>query len=199
MRALIMAVTLLVHLMSPVESIAQETYENRALGFTATKPADWHNLNAKQYKENLSKIDNTKLKTFALRYAKAPFFAITKYDQTTYADLNPSVQVKTRAPESASGSPISSLRLTAQMVPTLFKRPVINEGPVETTISGKRAAYMRVSFTAELRGMSAEATSELWIVAHEDIYLIISASTRKDEANGTRAEIRKIVESIKLE
>lgn len=194
------AAIMLAHVVLVTTVAAQETYNNPAFGFTATKPKGWHFTTAEQYHSNLSRVEGEKIKELISRYNKVPFFSVTKYNQDTYTDLNPSVQVRVREAGNAKGVQLLSImKLTAGVVLQTYKDAVIVEGPAETTISGVKGAYMRVNFTFEIAGMKLPATSELWMVPHKELFFTIAASTRQDEKNAKRSEVRQVIDSIKLD
>jgi hypothetical protein len=95
----------------------------------------------------------------------------------------------------------SASDVLAIVIPTLKKVSAdlsVEQGPVETTVSGLPAAYAKLNYTMSAGGMQFPITSELWIVPRGKFFFLIGAGTRQDEATGTRAEIRSILESVKI-
>lgn len=199
MRALIktIAAILLAHLAVTTIAVAQETYTNPGIGFTAVKPAGWHNLSADQISANIERFDDPKIRTFVTRHNASAIFAVAKYEQRTYTTLNPNVQVKVR--NLPPVPPVKGMGFVLQALRQLAKDVVVMDSPVETTVGSKTAAYMRVNLTAELSGRQLPVTSEMWCIPHRGIYLIITATTLQDESNATRAELRKVIDSIRLD
>jgi hypothetical protein len=72
------------------------------------------------------------------------------------------------------------------------------EGPRASQVSGKQAAYARLSYTLKTSTVSVPTISEIWIVPHRSIFFMIGAGTRADEKNGTRAEMRRILDNVRI-
>jgi hypothetical protein len=179
----------------------QETYSNPTLGFNIRKPNNWHYVTAEQNQNNLKRSDfkDPKFKELVLKYARAPFFAITKHKEP-YQDLNPSVRINVREAGNMKGVPPEKLaEATASTFSRTFKDYSVAEGPIATKVSGHPAGYIRVNYTHEAGGASWRTTSELWIVPRGELLFIIGSGTRQDEKSGSRKEVRGIVDSIKID
>jgi hypothetical protein len=177
--------------------LAQETYSNPTLGFSMRKPSSWHYLSAEQSRENLKRSDfsDPKFKEMLTRTARTPFIGIAKHKEP-HNDLNPSIRVNAREAGNLKGmAPEKVAEVTASTLSRAFKDFSIVEGPVATTLSGHPAGY----YTLEAGGASWPAMSELWIVPRGDLVFIIGAGLRQDEKNGTRKEVRGIIETIKID
>jgi hypothetical protein len=75
----------------------------------------------------------------------------------------------------------------------------VETAPTRTTVSGKPAAYTRFSYTMHARGGTYATVSEVWVVPSGPVFFMIGTGTRADERNGAREEVRRIVDSIRIE
>jgi hypothetical protein len=181
---------------------AQNIYKNSTLGFSIKKPASWHYVTAEQVQQNLTRIDlnDPKMKELMARYARAPFFAISKHKEP-HDDLNPSVRVNAREAGNLKGvAPEKIAELSANALARTFKDYAVVTGPVQTKVSGHPAGYMKVNYTLEAGdGRSWRTTSEMWIVPRGDLIFIIGSGTRQDEKSGSRTEVSSIIDTIKID
>ena len=70
----------------------------------------------------------------------------------------------------------------------------------DAVVSGLKGAYARIDFTLEATGVgSFPTTSELWIIPRGDYLFIMGAGTRQDEKTGSRAEIRAILDTVRID
>jgi hypothetical protein len=193
----------LAFLMLGVEARAQavEIVSNRTIGIEVAKPAGWQHLTAEANAQNLRNIEmgDKEFQEMVAKYATAPVVAFSKYTEP-YQDLNPTFKVNIRPTGGLAGR--SATDVLAIVIPAIKKVSadlVVEEGPTETTVSGLPAAYARLNYTMSAGGMQFPTTSEIWIVPRGKFFFLIGAGTRQDEANGTRAEIRSILESVKID
>jgi hypothetical protein len=177
-----------------------EIVSNTTVGIEATKPADWQHLTAEANAANIRAVemDDKEFQEAVAKYATAPIIAFTKYAEP-YPDINPSFKINMRPSGSFAGRSASDV--LAVVIPSLkkaFSDAVVKQGPTETIVSGLPAAYVQLDYTMSAGGMKFPTTSELWIVPRGNFFFMIGAGTRQDEATGTRAEIRSIIESLKI-
>jgi hypothetical protein len=173
---------------------------NTPFGFSARKPADWHYLTAEQFQDNVKARDFHRSKDQGAGGAAhtKPFFAVTKYKEP-YPDLNPSVSVNIRGAGDLKGvPPVEALQAFSAAFARVLKDVSIAKGPLATKVSGHPAAYMRMKSTFEAAGQAWRTTSELSLVPRRDVFFLVSSSTREDQKNGTRKEVRSIVDTIKI-
>jgi hypothetical protein len=134
-----------------------------------------------------------------VRNAFVPFFAISKFEGP-YDGINPSVGVNVREAGTQKGMPPP--KLMDSIVPIFskrFKDFSVAEGPMEVQVSSHPAGYLRMNFTDEAKGSPGQVTYEAWVVVRGNLMFTISAITREDEANGTRQEVKEIIDTIKIE
>ena len=193
---------LLVFLTLGIEAHAQsvEIVSNPTVGLEVTKPAGWKHLTAEANAANLRNIqmDDKEFQEAVAKYATAPIVAFSKYAEP-YQDLNPSFKINLRPSGQFAGRKATDI--LSVVLPTLkkaFGDLVVQEGPSETIVSGLPAAYARMNFTMSAGGAQFPTTSEIWIVPRGNFFFLIGAGTRQDEANGTRAEIRSILEGVTI-
>ena len=94
--------------------------------------------------------------------------------------------------------PVEALQAFSAAFARVLKDVSIAEGPPATKVSGHSAAYMRMKSTFEAAGQAWRTTSELSLVPRGDVLFLVSSSTREDQTNGIRKEVRSIVDTIKI-
>ena len=180
---------------------AAEIVTNKTVGLEIVKPDGWQHLTAEANVANLRAIEmeDKNLQKAIIKYGNAPVVAFTKYAEP-YPDVNPSFKIGLRAAGQLAGRDAKDV--LAVVLPVLEKAladVAVQEGPVETSVAGLPAAYVRLTYTMSAGGAQFPTTSEIWVVPRGSFFFLIGAGTRQDEANGTRAEIRAILESMKID
>jgi hypothetical protein len=174
-------------------------FESVTVGLKITKPTDWQFLSAQDNMENLKRVDHgsPELKAAILKYATAPLVVMAKYPEP-YDDLNPSVKVNIKPLGELDGNnPSKILNLILPQFKKSFQDFNLVQKPVETTIAGLKASYMRLNYSLAIPdGRSFPTTSELWIVPRGDFFFMIGSGTRQDEATGSRKEIKEILDTL---
>jgi len=170
------------------------------LGLSVMRPNSWSTVTAEENRRNLAAVqmDDRQLHELAIRYASAPIIAMSKFKEP-YEDLNPSFKINVRPLGSFAGHPPEEVLNAA--IPTfqrMFGDLHIDYAPTRTTLSGKQAAYTRLSYTLRAGGGEYPAVSEIWVVPSGPVFFMIGTGTRADEKNGSRAEARAIVDSIQI-
>lgn len=188
----------------PQQAVAEapkgETINIPTLGLTVVRPAGWWTITTEENVANIRgvEMDDRQLQELAARYATAPIVAFSKYKEP-YEDLNPSFKINVRSIGGFAGHAPDEILLAA--VPTLrrmFGDLTMENAPTRTTVAGKPAAYTRFAYTLRAGGKSFPAVSEVWVVPHGPVFFMIGAGTRADERNGSRAEVRKILEAVRI-
>ena len=185
---------------------AEETtfVEVKELGFSINKPDNWHFY--QELKKPLGQ-DNPSLEALTVHYAKTPVAAISKFPAEYVKDINPNVRVTLKPVRTTikkntvdSNEPemlLNSIVVSLKSVLQHFQQ----EGEVQAlNISDYHAAFVRVSYAMQMMdGTQTRGNSDIWLVMpRADYAFLISAVTRKDQSNGTRAELQSIVETIRL-
>ena len=179
------------------------TFSNPTFGISVTKPGEWHFLTAREHRENLERtqLGDEEFQKLVQKYSSAPLVAMTKYKEP-YNDINPSLQMHIKPlGKLPSANPKAILSIVATNLPSRrlegFK---IIIPPRDTTVAKQKAAYMKVHYAWEIKGVGKfPVCSEMWIVPRRNFFYMIGGSTRQDEKTGERREIRQIIESIKFE
>lgn len=180
---------------------ASETpvFESVAAGFKVTKPASWLFVLAQDNLNNLGQVElnDAEFKQLMLKYATAPLVAMMKHPEP-FDDLNPSFKVNIKPLGLLQGTdPKQLLGMFLPQFEKLFKDFKLDQAPMDTTVAGLNAGYMRIRYTLMIPdGRGFPTLSEMWIVPKGDYFYLMGAGTRQDEATGSRAEIRQIVESV---
>jgi hypothetical protein len=114
--------------------------------------------------------------------------------------LNPSFKINVRPLGGfAKFAPEDILTAALPTFSRAFSDVQVLEGPRSAAVSGRRAAYARLSYTLKAKDLAVPTTSEIWIVPRGSVFFMIGAGTRSDERNGSRAEIRRILDSVRIE
>ena len=81
-----------------------------------------------------------------------------------------------------------------------MKDYAVVQPPMDTMVSGLKAAYGQINYTLEsVDGRKIPVTQKLWIIPRSDYYFGIISATRQDGMTGERAEIKKILSTVKIE
>ena len=185
---------------APAVSAGQKI-EIPTLGLRLDRPDGWVTLTADENARNLRSVhmDDPEFQRLAAHYANSPVVAIAKYKEP-YPDLNPSFKVNVRPIGGfATFAPENILSAALPTFGRAFKDLKVLDGPRATQVSGRKAAYARVAYTLKAGDLTVPTISELWIVPKGSIFFMIGAGTRADEKNGTRAEIGRILDSVRIE
>lgn len=178
-----------------------DAYRNPTAGFALTKPAGWHYLSAAQNLDNIKrmKLSDEEFHAKMKQYASAPLVAMSKY-QEPFDDVNPSFKVNLKPYGQLKGIPSTELiKLILPQFQKTFKDFALVQAPTEVQVAGIASAYARIDYTMELPdGRNFPTSSELWIVPRGDYFFMIGAGTRQDEKTGTRAEIKGILDTVKI-
>jgi hypothetical protein len=178
-----------------------ERVEIPTLGLSVVRPQGWTTVTAEENAQNIRSVqmDDPEFQELAARHANSPVFAISKYKEP-YADLNPSFKINVRPLGGfAQSSPEDILKAAIPAMRRVSNDMEVLEGPRATEVSGRKAAYARLSYTLKAEDLAVPTVSEIWIVPKESIFFMIGAGTRADEKNGTRAEIRRVLDGVRLE
>jgi hypothetical protein len=179
-----------------------ETFRNPCAGISITKPAEWYYMSIDQNYENLkkSKMKNEELKNMSLKMADVPMVIITKYQQP-YNNLNPTLKIDAKPAGDFKGTdPKKMLSGLISSMNDIFNGYKIIKGPSNAKVDGLAGAYVRFNTIMEFEGGQAyPSCSEVWLIPRGEHIFMFSANTRQDESNCTRDEIRKIIDTIKID
>jgi len=170
---------------------------SRALGIRVTKPAGWHTLTASQREDSLERMDmDPGLRALAIN-AGAPPIAFTKFAEP-YNDANPSVEIRVRDAGKLAGESAAYIlnAVLESMLAASNGDLVVNVR--DATVGGRPAAYARINSRLRAGGKTYPTASEVWIVTRGREVIFIGAGTRVDQTNGTRAEVHRVVQSIRF-
>lgn len=171
-----------------------------SLGLSIVRPAEWVTISADENAQNLRSIrmDDPEFQRMVALYANSPIVAMAKYPEP-HDDLNPSLKINVRPIGGFASLPPEQILTGA--IP-IFRRGFgdikILEGPSRTTIAGKPAGFVRLSYTLHAPNGDYPTISELWVVPSGPVYFMIGSGTRADEKNGSRAKVRAILDSLRI-
>ena len=152
--------------------------------------------------ENLknSKMKDEELKKLSLKMADVPMIVIMKYPEP-YNNLNPTLKVDVKPTGDYKGTnPKKILSAMTASMGDFFDGFKIIKGPMDAKIDGMNGAYVRFNTIMKMEdGQSYPSCSEIWVIPRGDHIFMFSANTRQDEKNCKRDEIRKIIDTIKID
>ncbi len=187
----------------PLSAFAADpnTFGSVTAGFKITKPNDWLFITAEENLEILKrlKLEDEEFHQKMVKHARAPLVAMMKYGEP-YEDLNPSFKVGFRPYGQLNrDDPKDILRIVLPQFEKAYKDFELVQPPMDASVGGQRAAYMRFHFTLSIPdGRTFPTRSELWIVPRGNHYFYLGAGIRQDEKNGTKEEIQKILSSVEF-
>ena len=197
---------LLILAILPMTGLAADTntFYSSIFGITVTKPASWYFMSRDRFQENIHdlKLKDEELHQF-LEKNNVPVAIVTKYLEP-YDDLNPSFKVQVLpVADSSTDDPVAIADKVVQASNgsnhSNFK---VDVAPVSVTVANRKAAYCKTSYDVVLAdGRVFHACGEVWFVPvkKHGYFFMFSVDTRADEKNGSRAEAKEIVSSIKIE
>ncbi|HEX8840447.1 MAG TPA: hypothetical protein VF750_08275 [Sphingomicrobium sp.] len=172
-----------------------------SLGLGIVRPASWVTITADQNARNLRSVrmDDPEFQALATRYANSPIVAMAKHPEP-YADLNPSLKINVRPLGGFAGHPPEEILAAAlPMFQHAFADMRVLEGPKRTSLVGRPAGFVRMAYTLRAGTIAVPAVSEIWVVPKGPVYFMVGSGTRADERNGSRAEVRAIIDTLKLD
>lgn len=194
----------MVLLMAASGSLAADSsnrYFNQTVGFEVSKPDGWRFVTAAQNLENLKRVKfgTVEFKQAVTTYSTAPLVVMMKYEEP-YDGLNPSFKANIRpfgALPQRTGQAVLAL-----VVPHLLKQlpdAQITQQPEDTTVDGKPAAHVVISYTLKSEeGGEFPTTSEVWIVPAGDFFFMLGAGYSQN-SSAERAEVERVLASIRID
>jgi hypothetical protein len=199
----IAVIPILMFIFSTISHAAEtETFRNPCAGISITKPAEWYFMGIDKNYENLkkSKMKDEELKKMSLKMADVPMIVIKKYPEP-YKNMNPTLKIDVKPTGDYKGiDPKKALSAMAGSMGDFFDGFKIIKGPTDTKIDGMSGAYIRFNTIMKMEdGQSYPTCSEIWLIPRGEHIFMFSANTRQDEKNCTRDEIRKLIDTIKID
>jgi len=190
--------------LATVQAEAQEDtnkFRSDTLGISVTKPESWRWISSSEYFANLERTEwNDKEFGELLRTrATAPLAAIMKYPEP-FDDVNPSFKINVKPYGSLKGyDPKDILKLVTGHFQKSLNDLKVVKPTHEVKVSEIESGYMMMNYTLKIPdGRTFPITSEIWIVPRERMFFIVGSGTRTDETTGTRAEIKEIMDTLKI-
>jgi hypothetical protein len=151
---------------------------------------------------NLQRVEmqDESFEEYIKAHTVAPIVAMTKYKEP-FDDLNPSLKVDVKSlHEHSAEDPLKILETYLLPIPKAFPDYKVVTKPKVTKLAGLKSAHVSLDYNLRLDGGRILPTRlELWIVPRGKLFFVIGTGTRQDERTGKRAEIQKIIESIKID
>jgi len=208
MRKIIFNALLIVCLLTTTSHAADEkkvnstnTFTSSTAGFSITKPPAWFFGTMEQVTASRASI---RLKDEELgqqvREANSPLVVILKHKEP-YEGLNPSVQVLLRPLGQLEGEP--AVEVMNIIIPTV-KRAMpdftIVEPIKETTVNGRKAAYMKSKYTVKnAEGGEFPVLSRLWVIPRGNLVFMVSMLSPQEGPDVSETEFAEVLRSIRIE
>ncbi len=180
----------------------RDTFKSVTVGIEVTKPSVWSFASTQEILENLKsiKLNDEQFHQLMLKYSTVPLVAMMKYPEP-YDDINPSFKVNIKPFGQHKGA--DGKQVISSILPQfnkMFKDFIVVQAPIDTEVSGLKAAYSRFNYSLQIPdGREFPTSSELWIVPRGDYFFLIGAGTRQDEKTGSRDEIKQILSTVKID
>jgi hypothetical protein len=197
----LVATVMIVCIVSPFSTQAQQRVANATAGISVVPPAGWHVASMQDVLRNRSeaRLSDRKLEA-GLQRAAPPLFAFSKYQEPS-ATLNPTVQIVLRPlPSSLGSSPTAMLRAATATLQRAFSDFAFVEPIQDAEISGVRSAYMKATYTLRTaeRG-EHRVMSRTWLVPHGSFMYLIGMSGPTEGPDVSEAEFATALKSIAIE
>lgn len=193
---------LLANLISISACQANDVFEAKELGFSITKPSNWFFAAKSDRDSALRKLEDDFLKE-KIQSAKQSgiIISIMKFDPSKYRGVIPTVHIAVFGPDKfQTNTPV--VQFARQMNKDFtahLKDAAILEEPSIVDLAGREAGHTRVNYALSFEGQTVSLSTEAWFIIHKGSLFQITSVTRQDEQNGTRAEMRQVIDTIKLE
>jgi len=178
------------------------TYRSATLGFQITKPATWSYLSEDEFRDVLqtTKFGDGTFQTLLEANSVMPQVFMTKYKEPT-KDLNPTITAGAYAyRREEKNNPALLIAGIIKHMKIVMPNFALAEAPRETLFAGLKATNMTIHSTMDTKGgTSIPATTQLWIIPRPHFFLMFQGSTRRDEANGSWAEIDAILKTVMID
>lgn len=180
----------------------QNVFSNPTLGFSVTKPANWHVASTQDFFRNLKlvELDDKQFQDQLQKYAQVPFLAFMKYPEP-YDDVNPSFKVNVKPLAQLGGKdPKEILQMLVPVFKNAFRDFRTVDGPKDITIDGIPSAYAMFQYTLSVAdGRTFPTTSDIFIIPRGNIFFMVGVGSRQDASQEDLIEIDSIIQSIKIQ
>lgn len=180
-------------------TMAAETYQNAVFGVQVTKPDSWQVMNGTSDGVTRLERDKALLAQAIKLHLNGPLVELAKYREP-FADVSPSFDLaiadigENRA---LTGSAILN-KYDAQFS-SGFVNLVVEQAARDVVVGERPAGYMRFRHLADVEKVGrVEVATEFWAIPRGDFFILIVASTRADEKTGARAEIDRIIQTVRF-
>lgn len=179
-----------------------EVLSNRQFGIEITKPDNWHTMHgsgsvkhAVQPQGQTDKLDRL---IKAMASANPPAVVITKFREP-YPYVNPSVSIGLMTfPSDVTVTPLAVLKAVKEGMQHTMKGVSFRAGPAPASLAKLPSAIMQYDIENVVRGAKYRSAMEMWVVIAKGRMVVIDAGASTDEPASTRAELKKIVQSLRL-
>lgn len=179
----------------------QNIYHSQMLGFTVEKPDAWTFLSANTYLEQTKqlKLNDPEMQKNLQESLRAPLVVITKQPPDN-DDVNTSFKADAKPfgqlPPGTSG--VEIIKLLLPVLRANFTGFDIVTGPVEVTVSGKKAGYIKMHYLNVTAAGQHPSASEMWIVPRKDYFFILGGAYSR-QATAAPGELAQIVSKVKID
>lgn len=176
-----------------------DRYGSPSLGVSVAKPESWHIRSANEVlaQAKLLKPSDPAAEQRWRESMRAPLVVMAKYP-ASHAGFNPSFRLDAKpygsVPKDASGSAI--VEAMANMLKSNFKEVTVEKGPLDLTLQGRKAGYVKINYVnVSTTGVRLPTTAELWAVPRQDHYVVLGGSYGKGDA-ALAQEMAAIVKTV---
>lgn len=178
-----------------------DTFNDTGLGFSITKPADWHFISDETLKadRNTIRLSDAELEQLAKRNTNIPLVVFTRYPEP-HPTLNPSASV-TLATLPMEKIPLKyALSLSTEMTKQAYPDLTVVEPVRDQKVGGIQGAYTKVKYTVGFAdGQNFPTMVRMWIVPRGKIMFVISMTSPPEDPDLSEDTFQEILGSVKIE
>lgn len=195
---LIFFIVLLIIFSVEITAKNKNIFSNPNLGFEITKLDSWYFVSPKTSIESAKQAKTRK--ELAITKASVPVVTIATKSDTSEL-VYPSLEVRANSLRGFEGlKPVQVMEVLISKYKNIFFDVKIMKEPTEKNISGYEASYFSLNSTHHLQdGRSFPIYTEHWFIFANNIYFTITSSLLQNENQAVREEIKKIIDSLKIE
>ncbi len=152
-------------------------YTDQSKGITITKPSDWF-------------FDRDETQNLVI--------TVAKYLEP-YNDLNPNIEISAHpASEYGTTDPMNVLEWLLGNISKSADDWKVIKSPAKSKVDGHSAAFAYISKSMMHEGVKYPQKIKVWMVHKGNHFILIRATVRGDETNGSMKELDNILRTIKL-
>ena len=186
---------------TPDGPASSDTFSDAGLGFSITKPSDWHFISGETLKadRNTIRLSDAELEQLAKRNANAPLVVFTRYPEP-YPTLNPSASVTLATMPMERMPPKYALSLSTEMTKQAYPDLEVVEPVRDYEVDGIQGSYTKVKYTVGFAdGQEFPTVARMWIVPRGKIMFVIGMTSPPEGPDVSEEAFQEILKSIKID